>query len=157
MAARPKFTRDTVDRLLTAVRSGLPFHLAAEAAGISETTFYEWQRGIFPRGADKALKASFSEELTRARGYSAARLMTIIQSAAPDDWRAAAWILERRFPKDFGKHVLEVTGDDGGPLQVEVQTLQRVIMKALEAHPDARVDVASALMDAAEGRRGRAA
>lgn len=156
--SRPtKFTPETVARLLKAVRAGLPYHLAAEAAGISETTFYEWQRGEFPRGADKALKAQFSEELTRARGESALRLMALISSAAPDDWRAAAWILERRFPKDFGRHVLELTGEHGGPVQVEVQALQRVILKALEQHPDARLEVAAALMDANEDHRARIA
>ncbi len=147
--SRPtKFTRETVDRLLIAIRAGLPYHLAAEAAGISETTFYEWQAGRFPRGADTQLKAEFSEALTRARGESALRLMGIINKAAPDDWRAASWILERRFPKDFGKQTLEVTGADGAPMQVEVATLQRMVLKALEHDPDARVRVAEALVEA---------
>lgn len=147
--SRPtKFTRETVDRLLAAIRAGLPYHLAAEAAGISETTFYEWQRGQFPRGADKQLKAQFSEELTRARGGSAARLISIINQAAPQDWRAAAWILERRFRQEFGKQTLEVTGADGAPMQVEVATLQKVMLKALEQHPEAKVDVAQALVEA---------
>ena len=69
--SRPtKFTKQTIDRLFLAIRAGLPYHLAAEAAGISETTFYEWQRGQFPRGATKELKAQFSEELIRAREAS---------------------------------------------------------------------------------------
>ncbi len=160
MMARPahrphKFIPETVDLLLKGVRAGLPFHLAAEAAGIGETTFYEWQRGEFPRGADKELKAHFAEELTRARGGSALRLMALVSTAAPDDWRAAAWILERRFPKDFGKQVLELSGPDGGPMQVEVQTLQRVILKALERHPDARQEVAAALVEAGKVGDGR--
>ena len=27
----------------------------------------------------------------------------MIYQAAGDDWRAAAWMLERRYPKDYGK------------------------------------------------------
>jgi hypothetical protein len=147
--ARPtKFTRSTLDRLFVAIRAGLPYHLAAEAAGISYQTFNEWQHGRFPRGADTQLKAEFSDQLTRARGGSALRLISIVNRAAPDDWRAASWILERRFPKDFGKQTLEVTGADGAPMQVEVATLQRVMLKALEHHPEARVDVARALVEA---------
>ncbi len=154
--ARPtKFTPETVDRLLKAIRVGLPYHLAAEAAGISETVFHEWQRGDLPRGADKQLKAQFPEALTRAKGESALRLMALVSTAAPDDWRAAAWILERRFPKDFGKQLLELSGPDGGPMQVEVQTLQRVILKALERHPDARQEVAAALVEAGKVGDGR--
>jgi hypothetical protein len=153
--ARPtKFTSTTVAHLLTAIRAGLPYRLAAEAAGISETTFHEWQRGEFPRGADKHLKAQFSEELTRARGESALRLMGVINQAAPDDWRAAAWILERRFPQDFGKQVLELTGGDGGPIRVEIAALQQVILTALEQHPDARVTVADALEEAERAGAG---
>lgn len=150
-----KFTPETVDRLIEAVRLGLPLHLAAESAGVSYQTFNEWQQGRFPRGADKDLKHEFSEALTRAKGESALRLMDLIQSAAPDDWRAAAWILERRFPKDFGKHMVEVTGHDGGPMQIQISTLQRVIMQALERHPEARIEVASALMDADEEHHAR--
>jgi hypothetical protein len=30
-------------------------------------------------------------------------LTALISTAAKDDWRAAAWILERRFPKDFAR------------------------------------------------------
>lgn len=156
--SRPtKFTRETVDRLLEAVRAGLPYHLAAEAAGISYDTFNEWHQGRFPRGADKALKSEFSDALTRAKGESALTLMQIIRTAAPEDWRAAAWILERRFPKDFGKQLVELTGEDGGPVQIEVQAIQKVILKALEQHPDARLEVARALKDAGEDRRDRLA
>ncbi len=147
--ARPtKFTKPTVDRLLGAIRAGLPYRLAAEAAGVSYDTFNEWQQGRFPRGADRVLKAEFSDALTRAKGESALRLIAIINRAAPVDWRAAAWILERRFPKDYGKEVLEITGEDGGPVQVEVAALQHVILGALQHHPDARIAVADALMEA---------
>lgn len=103
MAAPSKFTRQTIDMLIAGIRNGLPYELAAEAAGIGTSTFYNWQRGDFPRGADKALKVEFLDALTRARGESAFRLAGLINRAATDDWRAAGWLLERRFPGDFGK------------------------------------------------------
>jgi hypothetical protein len=103
MAAPSKFSRETVTAVLAGIGAGLPYRLAAEAAGISETTFHAWQQGRFPRGADKQLKVEFSEQLTRAKGQSAARLTALISTAAQDDWRAAAWLLERRFPRDFAK------------------------------------------------------
>jgi hypothetical protein len=104
MMARPtKFTPGTVRDILAGIRAGLPYRLAAEAAGVSESTFHQWQRGQFPRGADKALRAEFLEALTRAKGESARRLTALISTAATDDWRAAAWLLERRFPGDYAK------------------------------------------------------
>ncbi|HEV2109222.1 MAG TPA: hypothetical protein VGR16_13245 [Thermomicrobiales bacterium] len=96
-----KFTPETMQAIFTGVRAGLSYRLAAEAAGIHYDTFNEWQQGRFPRGADRQLKAEFSDQLTRAKGQSAARLTALISNAATDDWRAAAWLLERRFPRDF--------------------------------------------------------
>jgi hypothetical protein len=103
MVRPTKFTATTVDAVLAGVRAGLPYRLAAEAAGIHYDTFNEWKQGRFPRGADRQLRTEFSDQLTRAQGQSALRLTALISTAAKDDWRAAAWILERRFPKDFAK------------------------------------------------------
>ncbi len=99
MPAPSKFTPETVH----GIRAGLPYRLAAEAAGIHYDTFNEWSHGRFPRGADKDLKAAFPDQLTRAKGESARRLTALISAAASDDWRAAAWLLERRFPGDYAK------------------------------------------------------
>ncbi len=103
MPAPTKFTPETVNTILAGVRAGLPYRLAAEAAGIHSDTFNEWRQGRFPRGADKDLKAAFSDQLTRAKGESALRLAGLISRAATDDWRAGAWLLERRWPEDFAR------------------------------------------------------
>jgi hypothetical protein len=103
MVRPTKFTAETVKVVLAGIRAGLPYRLSAEAAGIHYDTFNEWVQGRFPRGADKDLKAAFPDRLTRARGESAARLTALISTAASTDWRAAAWLLERRFPKDFAR------------------------------------------------------
>jgi len=103
MVRPTKFTAETVKVVLAGIRAGLPYRLSAEAAGIHYDTLNEWVQGRFPRGADKDLKAAFPDRLTRARGESAARLTALISTAASTDWRAAAWLLERRFPESFGK------------------------------------------------------
>ena len=52
------------------------------------------------------------------------------------DWRAAAFILERRFPDDYGKRS-EVTGKDGGPVKVEAKTkTQHVFQPSKEVWDD---------------------
>ena len=63
----------------------------------------------------------FSDTVSRARADSALRLVSQITLQAPTDWRAAAFLLERRFPDDYGKRS-EVTGKDGGPVKVETKT-----------------------------------
>lgn len=152
-AHRPtKFTHETVELLLDGIRAGLPIHLACDAAGVAESTFYEWQRGEFPRGADKELKAEFPDKLTRARGVSALTNINLIANAAKEDWRAAAWILERRFPQDFGKQALEISGPNAGPIQVEAVQIQKVILQALDGHPEAKIRVAQALSELEPGQ-----
>ena len=47
--------------------------------------------------------------------------MSQITLQAPTDWRAAAFILERRFPDDYGRRA-ELTGKAGRPVQVQVDT-----------------------------------
>jgi hypothetical protein len=49
----------------------------------------------------------FLDSLTRAEGQCAITLIGAITDAATTkfdgDWRAAAWLLERKFPQDFGR------------------------------------------------------
>ncbi len=63
----------------------------------------------------------FYEAVERAKADSALRLVSQITLQALTDWRAAAFILERRFPDDYGKRT-EVTGKDGGPVKVDAKT-----------------------------------
>lgn len=122
MARPTKFTRDTIDKLVRATRMGATKQLACAHAGISYATLNDWENGKFPRNLDddqKALKAEFFDILTRAVGDSGVRALSVIQQAAHQgDWRAAAWLLEHRFPEDYGKAKVELTGKDGGPVEI---------------------------------------
>jgi hypothetical protein len=98
MARPTKFTPETVEKLCTAVRQGMTYALAAAYAGIHYDTLNEWRRS----------KAEFSEALTRAEAEGAlANLARVEQAAEAGDWRASAWLLERRYPHDYGKSVQE--------------------------------------------------
>jgi hypothetical protein len=94
-----KLTPDTEARILGAIRCGAPNKVACAAAGIGESTLYQW--------LDKAEElpvsdyAEFAESLTRARQEGIAARLAIIQKAAGTDWRAAAWLLERDLPDIF--------------------------------------------------------
>jgi hypothetical protein len=61
--------------------------------------------------------------------------MNIDNSAKNGTWQASAWILERKQPKKWGRYDrTEITGADGGPIQINVSTeeLERKVNRILE-------------------------
>ena len=61
------------------------------AVGIGERTFYDWLEK----------RPHFSQAATRAIGQSKIALLDKLRLS--DDWRAQAFLLERRWPSEFGK------------------------------------------------------
>ena len=89
-----KLNEDTKARLVQGIKLGLSNKLAAQYAGVSESTFYAWrQRG--QAGEEGYLE--LLESLKRAEAESAAHCLAVIKRAAQDgNWTSAAWLLERR-------------------------------------------------------------
>lgn len=104
MARPTKLTKATIELVCEAIELGATYELAAKYAGISYQTFNEWHKS----------KPVFSEALERAEGRAALKWLSKIEQQAQDDWRAAAWKLERRYPQQYGKVTHEhVGGGDG--------------------------------------------
>jgi hypothetical protein len=84
------------------IKLGMPLKFAAEAAGITETTFYNWMA----RG-EKEKKGQFFEffEYIKQCQSTAVQLhlKLITKAATKGNWQASAWILERRHPEEFGR------------------------------------------------------
>jgi hypothetical protein len=62
-------------------------------AGLSERVFYDWMK-IHP---------SFAAAVYRARAKAKMKLVRIIIDQAPNDWRAAAFLLERSWPQEYAR------------------------------------------------------
>ena len=120
MAGRPtKLTPDVQDLIVDGINAGLTFGLTCARAGVNPATFYRWlEKG---ETAKSGVYSEFCDTVSRAKADSALRLVSQITLQAPTDWRAAAFLLERRFPDDYGKRS-EITGKDGGPVKVEAKT-----------------------------------
>ena len=86
-----KYTAILAHQICEHVSKGIPMRQAAQALGISESTFHRWRRD----------KEEFSEMIEQAIGVSESRLITEI--SVNEDWRAKAWILERSFPDRWSK------------------------------------------------------
>lgn len=108
-SGRPsKYTQATVVKILEAVAGGSTYRLAAGAAGITYDTLNEWRKA----------KPDFSDALEEAEGIGADFMLAMIKAHGHDDWRAFAFILERRHPTEYGKQVTEMQGSGGGPLTI---------------------------------------
>jgi transposase len=120
MAGRPtKLTPDVQELIVDGINAGLTYGMTCARAGVTYATFYNWlKKGEV---AKSGVLMEFFDAVSRAKADSALRLVSQITLQAPTDWRAAAFMLERRFPDDYGKRT-EVTGKDGGPVKVEAKT-----------------------------------
>jgi hypothetical protein len=110
MARPTKYGEQTVTRLEAALRVGATYAAACGYAGISEDTLANWRRN----------KSDFSERLARAEGEATVRWLLLIEQAAATDWRAAAWKLERRYPREYGRNVTEVQGRASEPFNFTI-------------------------------------
>jgi len=82
------------EKLLENLRTGMSVDAACTQSSISRSTYYRWIEE----------DEEFAEEVEAAKDFSEAVLLESIryQGEAKQDWRAAAWILERRIPDRWG-------------------------------------------------------
>lgn len=100
---RTKYSPEVVKRLTDAIRLGATYELACHYAGIGTTQFYEWQKR----------KPEFADAIKEAEGGAAVGWLARIEQAAKDGtWQAAAWKLERRYPEQYGRQVVDVARRD---------------------------------------------
>jgi transposase len=111
MAGRPtKYTPETAKKITDAIRVGATFRLACAYAGVSEDTFARWRERY----------ADFADMLREAEGQGAVGWLAKIEKAANDgDWKAGAWKLERRYPQEYGRQVIDQQHSGGLTIRVE--------------------------------------
>jgi len=145
--ARPKGTTklelepELAARIITYIRAGSYVETAAAAAGVNKSTLYRW----LERGAEgQEPFAGFATQVESALAEAELRDLARIDRAADNNWQAAAWKLERRNPKMWGRrNYTEMTGADGGPIRYE---------QLSESELDAEIERLSAEIEEAQGR-----
>lgn len=88
--------------LLTAIEQGMPLKQAAAIAGMSYDTLNHWQKRGENESAPEEYR-QFCQQLRRSQAVAMQVHLSSICDAAKRDWRAAAWMLERRYPEDFAR------------------------------------------------------
>lgn len=98
-----KLTEKTAKAIFDAIKSGVSFNAACTAAGIAGLTATRWvERGNKDLAEKRYTQyVAFVEMLKTAAAIGHKELAQSVASA--DDWRAQAFILERRYPNDWGK------------------------------------------------------
>ncbi|MEP6669410.1 MAG: hypothetical protein ABJF10_09675 [Chthoniobacter sp.] len=122
--------------LLKAIQEGLPLKQAARLASISYDTLNRWRK----KGEEEYAPLEF-RKFCEALGHSEAtamhRLVSVVSDAGKSDWRASAWILERRFREEFGKpQHTENSGPGGNPFHSLTPPAQEVDHEVLRRMRD---------------------
>ena len=111
---KTKLTPQRKQTIANAIANGNYKETAAAAAGIGESTLYSWQeRGERETEAgETTIYTEFLEAIKKAEAQAEANCIQIIHEAAPKNWQAAAWYLERKHYQRWGrkdKQQVEVT------------------------------------------------
>ncbi len=145
MARPSRLTPRLREQIALAVSSGTSYRAAAQSAGVAESTLHSWlARGRAEQGARRGAPGErpyvkLLEAVEEASARAEVRAAALISRAAENDWRAAAWFLERRDPETFGRRLaVEHTGDDpvtidallDGCSDEELEVLQAVATRA---------------------------
>lgn len=119
-SGRPvELTEEVKAHVVGAIIKGLSGEAATVALGFSDSTFHKWmQRGKRASKLEESELPSseviflqFFRAVTEARAVDENRLLQIVNDAALEDYRAATWILERRYAKRWSKaQQLELKG-----------------------------------------------
>lgn len=113
MGAPEKITPNLTADICNTLRLGAYVETASAMAGIERKTFQRWVKkgGIHIRKKKASIYADFCRAVKRAMAEADARDLLVIDEAAQGNekkerepnWKAAAWKLERRRPKRYGR------------------------------------------------------
>ena len=98
-----KFTAATRDKVLAALRTGVWNKEAAIYAGVSEALLREWL-ALGRRYRDQGVENDFTDFLAGCEAAQVGLKVFVLGSlvaAAKKDWRAAAFIAERKWPDEY--------------------------------------------------------
>lgn len=145
MGRRTKLlNKDVKDTILKYIRNGNYIKTACMASGISEATYYSWvQKAEHPNDNGNSVYAEFLKDLKKVEAENIAHNVENIQGASDNDhrnWMASAWLMERKYPAEFGKR-LEL---GVGPSKV-LLAIQEQALKVLEGKPQEQIGTSTLL------------
>lgn len=124
---KPKLTEELIEIICDLKAKGMHNKDICAAVGIHEATLYRWLNKPSCK-----LHRALGEEFKKAEARYKQELLESIRETAlskPRYWTAAAWLLERKYPEEFGrpetrKTAVEVDDAPKIVLGVEVRAAQ---------------------------------
>lgn len=123
-----------IEVLTKGLKEGRDLKVACESIGVAKPLYdralKEGYRCLLMKPEDRTeddnLLANFYVECKQAVSeFEEGAIASVIKAAKYGDWKAAAWLLERRMPETYGKRELPPlsTGEDNRAQKIEVQII----------------------------------
>lgn len=120
-----KLTPELSKTICNYLSLGMNAPSAAAMVGVHRNTMRYWlKRGRDEYDDDTSIYAQFVRDCNQAAATCLRRGLLMVNQEAAEDWRCAAWLLERRFPAQFAPKQMVVT---------QVQAGLEDMMEALKA------------------------
>lgn len=97
--SKEKCTQDAIKSAISLKEAGVSDKDIAEALCVTPSTFSRWINHPTTK-RQKQLSQDIKKAETKYKAYL---LQTIRKSAETRDWKAAAWLLERKYPQEYGR------------------------------------------------------
>lgn len=131
-------TKERTAIIVAALKQGCYVTEACAAAGITKAPFYIWMK----RGeAGEQPFADFASAVKDAKAEAVTTLLSMIRNHAAENWQAAAWILERRYYRRWGRKSqvdAKVTQTNGPKLDVLSGSEYAKVLRALADREDGK-------------------
>lgn len=104
--------------------------LAARTAGVDPVSVHRW---VAWGDEGREPFASFAVAVRCAEAKAEAAMLARVVQAGAEDWRASAWVLERRFRRSWSRRDLAAERAQAAAKRAAAAELQAVPLEALEA------------------------
>lgn len=119
------------------IELGMSYRLAAQLARVSEDSVYDWMKTgkkLFGESSEEELKDDpvalsrirFYQRVKEAEALAARNALVKIQVASGNGaWQASAWLLERRYPEEYGRDRMgQQTGEQMNSTAIVIPGIQ---------------------------------
>lgn len=136
----PRLDQELIEKLCRLIEAGNYVETAVAHCNVPKSKYYEWiKKSHDPK--QKQIYRDLRDAIEKAWANGEIRdVLAVGKSIEGGAWQAAAWRLERKFPKRWGRmERVEVSGPDAGPIEVKAgmdEQQVKAIAAALAAADD---------------------